>query len=133
VSERQAPGDTVAPADAPVLVVDDDPTIRQLLRWALEDEGIAVETAADGWQALSYIARRRPALVVLDMGLPGADGYQVADSLRAAHGPNVPIVVITADGRAATKAAGVGAFAYFHKPFELGDLVATVQRGLAAG
>lgn len=119
------------PSPAPVLVVDDDPHIRRLLEWALEDEGIVVETAADGYEAIARLAQRRPALVVLDMGLPGVDGYAVAESLRATYGGAVPILVLTADGRAAAKAQRVGAFAYFPKPFELDELIATVQRGLA--
>jgi DNA-binding response OmpR family regulator len=121
------------PSAAPVLVVDDDPHLRRLLAWALEDEGIAVETAADGYEAIARLAQRRPALVVLDMGLPGRDGYAVADSLRAAYGGTVPILVLTADGRAAAKAQRVGAFAYLPKPFELEELLAAVQRGLASG
>ena len=71
---------------APVLVVDDDWQTRRLIRWALEEEGFVVETAADGGQALQLARRRRPALVVLDMRLPVLDGTAVAGGLRAAHG-----------------------------------------------
>src|SRR5581483_3997772 len=87
-----------------VLVVDDDPQIRQSLRWALEDEGIEVETAADGREALNQAAQHRPALLVLDMGMPVLDGDGVVSALRQAEAPLPPILLITADGRAAEKA-----------------------------
>ncbi len=118
---------------ATVLVVDDDPEIRQTIQWTLEDEGFAVETAADGREALRRAELRRPALVILDWGLPGLSGEGFASLLRTAHGDSVPIVLITADGRAAEKARRVRAQDYLHKPFELDDLVSMVRRGLDAG
>jgi DNA-binding response OmpR family regulator len=113
-----------------ILVVDDDPSLRQLIQWTLEDEGWAVDTAADGRQALDRAARERPRLVVLDMGLPLVDGFGVAAGLHALYGDAVPIVVITADGQAAAKAARVGARAHLAKPFELDDLCALVRGAL---
>jgi len=117
-------GDTV------LLVVDDDPRMRQTIRWALEDEGLLVETAADGRQAIDCAMRRRPALVVLDIGVPIFNGYEVAAALREKYGDGLPILTVTADGRAAEKAQQVGAFAHLPKPFEVDDLVAAVRRGL---
>jgi DNA-binding response OmpR family regulator len=114
----------------PILVVDDDPDLRRAIQWALEDEGFNVEMASDGREALEFGVRRRPALVVLDMGLPLVNGDGVAAGLRKIHGGSVPILIITADGRAAEKAKRAGAFHYLHKPFELEELVAAVQRGL---
>jgi two-component system response regulator MprA len=114
----------------PILVVEDDLHLRQTIQWALEDEGLAVETASHGQQALERAAQQRPALVVLDWGLPLLNGQRVADALRAAHGDGLPIVLITADGRAAEKARLVGAYAYLHKPFELDALLAAIQQGL---
>jgi DNA-binding response OmpR family regulator len=116
-----------------VLVVDDDPHVGASLHWALEDEGLAVETAADGREALERAAARPPALVLLDLTLPVLDGYDAARALRAAHGAALPILVITGDGQAPEKAARVGAYAYVRKPFDVGDLLATVRCGLAAG
>lgn len=118
-------------SEGAILVVDDDPDLRYAIRWALEDEGLVVTTAADGREALDIGARDRPALVVLDMGLPIVSGDGVAAGIHEAHGSAVPILVITADGRAMEKARRVGAFDYLHKPFELDDLVAAVRRGLA--
>ncbi len=113
-----------------ILIVDDDPLIRQILHDVLVEEGFAVVTAADGPQAIRRAADRPPALVILDMGLPRMDGYEVAVALRAAHGRALPILTITADGGAADKAQRVGAFAYLRKPFDLDDLVAAVRGGL---
>ena len=117
---------------APILVVDDDPEIRQMIQWALEDEGWTVETAADGRQALERATRARPSLVVLDMGLPLVDGDGVARGLKAAYGATVPILVVTADGHATEKAARVGARAHLAKPFEIQALCDAVRRALAA-
>jgi DNA-binding response OmpR family regulator len=114
-----------------ILVVDDDPELRHVIRWALEEEGWAVETAADGQQALEQACRRRPRLVILDMGLPRLDGNGVAAGLRTVYGDTVPIVVITADGQAVDKARRVGAHAHLSKPFEIDDLCAVVHQALS--
>lgn len=110
-----------------ILVVDDDPQLRQLMQWALEDRGHEVRTAADGGAALESIGRALPRCVVLDMGLPVVDGFGVAAALRP-HG--VPIVMVTADGSAKEKAARIGAFTFLSKPFELAALVARVDAAL---
>jgi two-component system OmpR family response regulator len=108
--------------------VDDDPGLRQVIQWALEEEGWLVQTAADGAQALAQATRRRPRLVVLDMGLPQLDGVGVAEALRRLYGESLPIVVITADGQAAAKARRVGGRAHLSKPFDIDDLCDVVQR-----
>lgn len=110
-----------------VLVVDDDPEIREVVTWLLEDEGLPVETAADGQRALDCATRARPALIVLDMGLPILSGEEVAARLRAHYGEPPPIIVVSADGRAAEKAARIGARAYLHKPFDVDELVRLVH------
>ena len=114
----------------PILVVDDDPQLRHVIRLVLEEEGLTVETAADGRQALDQATRRRPRLVILDMGLPLLDGAGLAAELRAIYDDGLPLLVITADGHVAEKARRVGARAYLAKPFELDDLAATVQHVL---
>jgi CheY-like chemotaxis protein len=118
---------------APILVVDDDAGTRMTIQWALEDAGFVVETALDGRQALEQIASSRPALVVLDIRLPIADGTAVADGLRQSYGIPPPIVLVTGDDRAEEKARRVGAYAYLLKPFDLDDLVSVVRRGLGQG
>ncbi len=115
-----------------ILVVDDDPRVREAIRWALEDEGFAVQTAGDGREALVEAAQHPPALVVLDLTLPVLRGDEVARTLRTEHGPSLPILVITADGEAHTKAEQAGAYAYLRKPFEVVELLAAVRRGLPA-
>ena len=114
-----------------MLVVDDDPTMREVAVWALEDEGFVVDAAADRHQAAERARRRPPALVVLDMGLPPDDGDAVAADLRATCGEQLPILVITADGKAAQKARRVGAFAYLHKPFDVERLIHLVRERIA--
>jgi two-component system, OmpR family, phosphate regulon response regulator PhoB len=122
---RDAPQST-----GPILVIDDDRELRAIIQEALEDDGLLVDAAGDGLQALELAALRRPELVVLDWGLPMASGDVVASQLRAAHGHDLKILVITADGRAAEKARRARAFAYLHKPFDVNTLVSTVRRGL---
>jgi DNA-binding response OmpR family regulator len=111
-----------------ILVVDDDRSLRELMQWALLDEGLQVETAADGIEALERIATAPPRLAVLDMSLPGVDGFGVAHALRARK---IPILAVTADGNAADKAARAGAFRFLRKPFDVSELVAAVRQGLA--
>ena len=120
-------------AGGPILVVDDDPGLREIIQEALESEGLLVDAAADGMQALELAAQRRPSLVVLDWGLPVFDGDAVATQLRQAHGDDLRILVITADGRAAEKARRARAVGYLHKPFDINKLVSTVHRSLAVG
>jgi len=118
------------PVSEPILVVDDDSHVLQMLQWVLEDVGFEVQTAADGAEALTRARLRRPALVILDLGLPLLDGSQVATELRTLYGAAVPIVIITADRHAAWKGNQIGASAFLRKPFEITDLVQTVLQTL---
>ncbi|WP_405984241.1 response regulator transcription factor [Streptomyces sp. NBC_00872] len=110
-----------------VLVVDDDPTVAEVVSGYLERAGFAVEHAADGWAALDSVARRRPDLVVLDLMLPGPDGLEVCRRLRAT-GP-VPVVMLTARGDEEDRIAGLelGADDYVTKPFSPRELVLRVE------
>ncbi len=117
--------------DDPILVVDDDPRVRQLIRWALEDEGFAVDTASDGRQAVEHANQRRPSLVVLDLNLPVLNGARVADALQHLAGGVPPILVITADESGAEAAAQMGAVSLLRKPFGVDELMDAVRRGLA--
>ncbi|MBI3965431.1 MAG: response regulator [Chloroflexi bacterium] len=118
---------------APILVVDDDPHVLEAIRWTLESEGLPVETATDGRQALKRAAQRRPSLVVLDLSLPGLDGDTVAASLQAIHDDNVPILVISADRHTSERAQSLGAFQFLRKPFGMDDLVLAIRGRLEAG
>jgi DNA-binding response OmpR family regulator len=110
-----------------VLVVDDDPTVSDVVRRYLERDGFVVESAADGAATLAAAAARPPDLVVLDLGLPGLDGLEVCRQLRS-HGP-VPIVMLTARGSETDRILGLelGADDYVTKPFSPRELVLRVQ------
>ncbi len=114
-------------SDAPILVVDDDPSIRAVVAEILDFEGYPVETAVDGATALRAVERRRPALVLLDMRMPVLDGWGFARTL-AERGVRLPIVVMTAAQDAKRWADEIGAQGYLAKPFEMPDLLAVVER-----
>ncbi|PPK66134.1 response regulator transcription factor [Actinokineospora auranticolor] len=109
-----------------VLVVDDDETVRDVVRRYLENAGYAVTVAGDGTEALRRCAAARPDLVVLDVMMPGPDGVEVCRRLRAADGPAV--VLLTALGEEEDRVAGleVGADDYVTKPFSPRELVLRV-------
>jgi DNA-binding response OmpR family regulator len=114
----------------PVLIVEDEPSIRELLCDAFEEEGLDVITAFDGEQAIRIAKVRRPAVILLDMGLPLIDGEAVADAIRERYGDAVPFVVVTATRRIEDAAARIGAARYFTKPFDVPDLVKAVMAAL---
>ena len=110
-----------------VLVVDDEPQIRRALRTALVGHGYAVEVAEDGEGALAALAARLPDLVVLDLVMPGTDGFEVLRQTRAWS--KVPIVVLSARGQERDKveALDLGADDYLTKPFGMEELLARVR------
>ena len=111
-----------------VLVVDDDPTVSDVVRRYLERAGLTVTLAADGPAALSAFTRDQPDLVVLDLMLPGIDGLEVCRRLRE-RAPDVPVVMLTALGEEADRVVGleIGADDYVTKPFSPRELVLRVQ------
>ena len=114
-------------AVATILVVDDEPRIVQLVRDYLEHGGFTVLTAVDGQSALRSARTGRPDLIVLDLGLPGMDGLDVARSLRREG--EVPIIMLTARTEESDKLVGLelGADDYLTKPFSPKELVARVR------
>ncbi|MFF4843598.1 response regulator transcription factor [Streptomyces collinus] len=110
-----------------VLVVDDDPTVAEVVAGYLDRAGYTVDRAADGPAALERAAAHRPDLVVLDLMLPGMDGLEVCRRLRE-HGP-VPVVMLTARGDEEDRVLGleVGADDYVTKPFSPRELVLRVD------
>ena len=110
-----------------ILVVEDESKIARLVRDYLEHAGFAVVVAGDGEVALAEARRSRPDLVVLDLGLPGRDGLDVARGLRRVS--NVPIVMLTARGDETDRIVGLelGADDYVVKPFSPRELVARVR------
>ncbi|GHF23212.1 response regulator transcription factor [Streptomyces morookaense] len=111
-----------------VLVVDDDPTVAEVVAGYLDRAGFAVDRAADGPAALERAAAAPPALVVLDLMLPGMDGLEVCRRLRADHG-TLPVVMLTARGDEDDRILGleVGADDYVTKPFSPRELVLRVE------
>jgi two-component system, OmpR family, response regulator MtrA len=110
-----------------VLVVDDDPKIAGLVRMYLERAGFEVTVAADGLGALRLMRQLEPALIVLDLMLPGVDGNTVARIAREEAG--IPIVMLTALGSTRDRVVGLesGADDYVAKPFAPSELVARVR------
>jgi DNA-binding response OmpR family regulator len=111
-----------------VLVVDDEPAIRQALERVLRDEGFAVRLAAGGREALAAIATRPPAVIVLDVAMPDLDGVTVTRRLRA-DGIEVPICILSARDEVSDRVAGLssGADDYLVKPFAPEELTARLH------
>jgi DNA-binding response OmpR family regulator len=115
-----------------VLVIDDEPVVRDAIRLVLDDAGFHVESAATAEAALAHPALSRCRLVLCDLMLPGQSGLEVLRTLRAAR-PSVPIVMIT--GYATTENADrvieAGAAAFLAKPFDDSELLTLVRQVLS--
>jgi DNA-binding NtrC family response regulator len=111
-----------------VLVVDDEPLIRQSVRAALEREGFAAEMAGSGAEALERFRRERPEVVVLDLVLGDADGFDLLERMKR-DAPETKIVIITAHGSIARAVSAIkqGAYDFIKKPFELDEIVTAVR------
>lgn len=117
-----------AEGEARILVVDDEPAVREALRRSLAFEGYAVQTAVDGLDALDKAASYAPDLIVLDIQMPRMDGLTAARRLRAS-GSVTPILMLTARDTVGDRVTGLdaGADDYLVKPFELDELFARVR------
>ncbi len=128
--------DVTSPARPRVLVVDDQESLRSLIRMNLELEGIEVVEATDGHDGLEAVQRCRPDLVTLDLVMPRMDGLTAAAALRAdPDTADLPIVMVTTSTLPAhlSRARSIGVDAYLTKPFDPDDLVHTVQGLLSRG
>jgi two-component system alkaline phosphatase synthesis response regulator PhoP len=113
-----------------ILVVDDEANIVDLAALYLEQEGFRVQSASDGAKALEMIARQPPALLVLDLMLPGVDGWEVCRRVRSGKvAPDLPIIMLTARDDDVDKIVGLelGADDYVTKPFNPRELVARAK------
>ena len=112
-----------------VLVVDDEPDIRTLLKDLLSEEGYAVKLGKSGAEAIEQVAKDLPDLVMMDVQLPDQDGIGVLRQLKREH-PELEVIVMTAFGGSSTaiKAMEHGAYDYVTKPFDIDDLLATLKR-----
>jgi two-component system, OmpR family, KDP operon response regulator KdpE len=114
-----------------ILVVDDEPAIRRFLRTGLEAQGYRVIDAGDGGEALDTMRRNAVDVLVLDLGLPGIDGFEVIRRLRG-QGSVLPIVVLSSrsDERGKVEALDLGADDYVTKPFGIDELLARIRAAL---
>ncbi len=113
-----------------VLVIEDEPEIRRLLRAALPGQGYRLLEAKTGQEGLSVTASHRPEIVILDLGLPDIDGLDVIRQVR--EWTSVPIVILSARGKERDKVAALdaGADDYVTKPFGMGELIARMRVAL---
>jgi len=116
-------------ADTYILVVDDEPNIRQLIALVLAREGYRVETAASGHECLERVHRQSPALILLDLQMPGLTGVEVIERLRAeATTREIPIVLISGSTYLTGFSRVDNVEGFIEKPFDLDDLLTTVGR-----
>ena len=121
----QRPAWHCPPDTHPILVVEDDDAMRAMLVTALSDAGYPVVAAAGGAQALDIVARQRPSVILLDLGMPGMDGaafmaaYQALDLLE----PRAPVIVCTAHPQPVIETKRIGAADFLRKPFILRELL----------
>lgn len=119
-----------------VLIVDDEPNIVLSIEFLLKQAGFDVRVARDGEAALRAVAELPPDLVLLDVMMPGRNGYEVCQAIRSsAQGQAIKIVMLTARSRDVEREKGLalGADEYVIKPFSTRELVDRVKRLLAAG
>jgi len=116
-----------------VLIVDDEPNIVVSLEFLMQRRGYETRVARTGEAALAAVEEFRPHLVLLDVTLPGKDGYEVAQELRESGQQDIRIVMLTAKGRETEVAKGlaIGADLYVTKPFSTRELVDQVEQLLA--
>ena len=117
-------------AEEKILVVDDEENILELIKFNLENNGYKVITSQNGSEALKIAKMEQPQLVLLDLMLPGMDGYDVCKEIRKDHNiSNTPIIMITAKGEELDKILGLelGADDYLTKPFSIRELIARVK------
>lgn len=109
-----------------IVVVEDDVSIQRLEKLTLEAEGYAVLTTSSSEEAIQLLAGLRPALVLIDLKLPGMDGFALARHIRESS--EVPIIIVTGNGEVADKVRGLetGADYYLTKPFSTKELAARI-------
>lgn len=116
-----------------VLVVDDDALTRDVVGAMLELDEVEIHAAHDGDSALKQAAELRPDLVLLDVSMPGVDGFEVCRRLRTDGVPRVVMLTGHADAASRKAAAEAGAVAYLVKPFSASELYAVVEQEAAGG
>ncbi|MBS4209105.1 response regulator transcription factor [Bacillus sp. FJAT-50079] len=112
-----------------ILIVDDDPHIRELIHLLLSKEGFSIKEAADGEEALSILETDKINLVILDIMMPNMDGWTLCREIRTYYSDTLPILMLTAKGETAQKVKGfdLGTDDYLVKPFAPVELVARIK------
>jgi CheY-like chemotaxis protein len=110
------------------MVVEDDADLTLVEEFALRAAGYHVVTARDGRAALETLAHERPAVILLDMRMPGVNGWQFMRAFRAAYGREIRVIVVTAAEDAQQRAAEVDADDWLAKPFDVDELLDVVAR-----
>ncbi|MGH2694276.1 MAG: response regulator [Actinomycetota bacterium] len=108
-----------------ILVIDDEPDLRLLVRLILESAGYEIVEAATGEEGLDLMTDERPRLVLLDIRLPGIDGWEVLERMRVDHGGDIPVIIMSAHSspRTLEKAKEHGTQGYLVKPFKEAELL----------
>jgi two-component system, chemotaxis family, chemotaxis protein CheY len=114
-----------------ILIVDDDESIRQIVRICLSDEGYEVFEAPHGQAAFDALGDMQPSLILLDLRMPVMDGWEFARRYHAGPGPHAPIVAFVASLNAEQECADLDSAAILTKPFDLDDLLTAVRTHLA--
>ena len=117
-----------------ILVCDDTPDILEMVQLILETEGFEVKTAAAGREVLIALAKEIPDLVLLDLRMPGLDGFGVLRELRLRSGPAPPVIILSAKSMEEDRQAALaaGAKGYLVKPFTVAQLVDAVRQQIGA-
>ena len=121
--------DTKLPAKS-ILVIDDEPSIGRVVQFKLQQEGFKVRVATDGLEGLAYINEEKPDLILLDLMMPGMDGFEVCRRLRAVpETMTTPVIILTARGQEMDRIRGVelGVLDFFTKPFSPQKLLERVK------
>jgi DNA-binding response OmpR family regulator len=116
-----------------ILVIEDDADIRTLIGMALMDEGYQVEQAPDGLFAFELISHSHPRMILLDMKMPGMNGWEFLRRYRELYGRRAHVLVITAAHDTSSPPPGVDADSYLSKPFELAELLDRVAEAVRPG
>lgn len=113
-----------------ILVVDDEKSIADIIKFNLEKEGYSVDLAFDGEEAITKVSNIKPSLIILDVMLPKKDGFQVLKEIRKEY--KIPVIMLTAKEEEVDKVLGLelGADDYITKPFSMRELIARVKANL---
>ncbi|ETR72696.1 MAG: hypothetical protein OMM_07378 [Candidatus Magnetoglobus multicellularis str. Araruama] len=114
-----------------ILIVDDEPSIVQSLKGILSDEGFAVLSASNGYEALKVIEKESPDLVLLDVWMPGIDGIETLKEIKKDN-QHIQVIIITGHGTidTAVKATKLGAYDFIEKPLSIDKVIVTINNAL---